>query len=210
MKYTKEEVLNILLQEKLIGVLRDSDYNNLIFRERTAIEKGVKVSEIALNSVNPYNAIGQLVEEYPDAIIGAGTVLCAEDGARALMHGAKFLVSPVYVKEVHNLAVERDVLYIPGAMTPSELFDLHKKGIEIIKLFPADYVDANYLKSILAPLKGINVIPFGGVNKTNVKKWFNAGAKAVAVGSALYGKANTPVDVKDIAKNVKVLMEEIG
>lgn len=209
-KYSKEEIKELILAERLIGIVREKNYANLLTRAQSGINGGLKILEVTLNSERPFDAIRELNEKYEDnAVIGAGTVLSAEEGVKALMMGAKFLVSPVYVEEVNDLCKERQVLYIAGAATPTEVFSLIKKGMDLIKLFPANALGINYMKDISAPFDGVKFIAFGGIDMKNAKKWLDGGASAVAAGNALVCPDKDKCDADKIKSNVEKFIKTV-
>lgn len=210
MLYDKEKIMGDIGSEKVIGIVRDKNYDDLITRAKGIIDGGVKVLEIALNSDKPYDAIRLLNETYGDNItLGAGTVLSATEGAKAIMSGAKFLVSPVFIDEVYDLCKEREILYIAGAMTPSEIFVVQKKGLELIKLFPADFLGKKYLKDISGPFGDVKFIPFAGITEKNAKEWLDSGAFAVAVGTAITNPDKNKCDYEKIKANASKFVQNL-
>lgn len=210
MKYDKEKVVEIISTEKVIGIIREKSFADLLTRAKGIIDGGVKVLEIALNSEMPFDAISSLNETYGDDILlGAGTVFSASDGAKALFMGAKFLVSPVFVEEVYELTKEKGVLYIAGAMTPAEIYGLKRKNLEVIKLFPANFLGTKYLKDIKGPFDDVKFIPFAGITEKNAKEWLNAGAIAVAVGASLTTPDKNKCDCEKIKNNAVKFLSAI-
>ena len=126
--------------------------------------------------------------------LGVGSVVDPETARRAIDAGARYVVSPIYKPSVVKMAHEMDCPAMPGCFSPTEIFNAHQAGADIIKVFPADMLGMKYFKAIKAPMPQLNVMPTGGVTLTNAGDWLKHGACAVGVGSAL-------VDKKAIAEN---------
>jgi 2-dehydro-3-deoxyphosphogluconate aldolase/(4S)-4-hydroxy-2-oxoglutarate aldolase len=106
--------------------------------------------------------------------------------ARAVIDaGAQFVVSPVFRRDVIDACHERDVAVAPGCFSPTEIFDAHEYGADIVKVFPATALGPAYLKDLRAPMPQLRLMPTGGVTLDNAGDWIRAGAVAVGVGSAL-------------------------
>lgn len=119
-------------------------------------------------------------------LIGAGTILIPEQAREAVGAGARFLVSPCVLPEVIDAARELEVMMIPGAFTPTEIYNAWSLGVDIVKIFPAVRFGPEYLRAIRGPLPHIPIMPTSDVDASNVGEWFRAGAVAVgAVSSVL-------------------------
>ncbi len=119
-------------------------------------------------------------------LIGAGTVLDAEQANACLDAGAQFLVSPGLSIAVLETAKRRATLAIPGALTPTEIMSVSAHGSKLIKIFPCGSLGGHkYLKSLRGPFPDLSFIPTGGVNASNAAEFLAAGAFALGVGSEL-------------------------
>ena len=121
-------------------------------------------------------------------MVGAGTVLNERGAEAAVEAGARFLFSPGFSADVLRVARARDVPYVPGALTPTEIMELLELGIREIKIFPAGPAGPAYIRDLLGPFPELRAIPTGGVNGDNVRAFLRAGAVAVGVGGALAGE----------------------
>ena len=146
---------------------------------------GITAIELTLTTPGALDSLAELRAALPDCLIGAGTVLDAGSAREVLAAGAQFVVSPVHDAEVHALCRARGVPYVPGAFTPTELFQAHQAGAELIKLFPAGRLGPRYLADLLAPMPFLRLVPSGGVSLENAAEWIRAGAAAVSIGGAL-------------------------
>lgn len=102
-------------------------------------------------------------------IIGAGTVLDASIARIAILSGADFIVSPDFNKETAKICNLYQIPYIPGCMTITEITTALRYGVDIVKLFPANNFDSNYIKSLKGPFPDINIMATGGISAENVK-----------------------------------------
>ena len=141
-------------------------------------------------------------EQFPDMLVGAGTVVNAEQARAALAAGAKFIVSPGLSAGVAEVCREADVPYIPGCVTPTEIMQALDLGITTVKFFPANvYGGLSAIKALSAPFPQLKFLPTGGVDLGNIRD-FLAFEKIVAVGGSFMMKG-------DIKENCKQLLEVI-
>jgi 2-dehydro-3-deoxyphosphogluconate aldolase/(4S)-4-hydroxy-2-oxoglutarate aldolase len=119
----------------------------------------------------------------------SGSVTEPGQAEEAIDAGARFVVRPVLVPEVIEVARERDTVVVPGAYTPTEVFQAHTLGADIVKVFPASLGGPAYLKALLAPMPFLKLLPTGGVNLDTVGDFLRAGAVTLAAGSALVKKS---------------------
>jgi 2-dehydro-3-deoxyphosphogluconate aldolase/(4S)-4-hydroxy-2-oxoglutarate aldolase len=130
--------------------------------------------------------IRQLAPTLPAGFIfGAGTVLDADTVHQVVDAGARFIVSPVFRREVIAACQAREVASMPGCFSPTEILDAWDAGADVVKVFPATALGPGYLKDVRAPLPQVKLMPTGGVTVENAGDWIRAGAVAVGVGSSL-------------------------
>ena len=142
-------------------------------------------------------------------LIGAGTVLSAKDAIKAIAAGAQFIISPSLDTEVIKATKDAGMVSIPGAFTPTEIVTAYNSGADIVKVFPVP--NADYIKSILAPLNHIPVMPTGGINAGNIKDYQKAGAAAYGIGSWLVNNKETVTEtyLQSLQKKAQSLKEAI-
>lgn len=130
------------------------------------------------------------LRECPDMAVGVGSVVEASCASLYLQLGACFVVGPMFNPEVARICNRRQVPYIPGCGSVTEVGMAHESGCEIVKAFPGDVLGPKFVKGIMAPMPWTQVMVTGGVEPTeeNLKKWFEAGAFAVGMGSKLFPK----------------------
>ena len=144
-------------------------------------------------------------------IIGVGSVLNSKTAEDAIKAGAKYVVSPIFKKEIIETAHKFDVPVMPGCFTPTEIQTAFEAGADIVKVFPADVVGMEFFKAILAPMPHLKLMPTGGVSLTNAGDWLKAGACAVGIGSALLDKkAIKENNYSKLTENARIIMKSIS
>ncbi|QES88458.1 beta/alpha barrel domain-containing protein [Rhizosphaericola mali] len=128
---------------------------------------------------------------YPDLLIGAGTIKKAEDAALYIDLGASFISSPGMIKEIGKTVQDKGALWIPGCMTISEIMEAEICGATVVKLCPASILKSSFLVGIKNIFPKIAFIPMGGldVDRYVLTPWLDAGAASLSIGSRLLGKA---------------------
>ncbi len=164
-------------------ILRGLPLDHLRQTAHALREAGVQVVEVAMNSPQAVKQLKTLRDF--DFCLGAGTILSQDDAEAAVNAGAQFLFSPIYQPFFIPFCEQRRVLGIPGAFTPSEIYSLYLRGIPYIKLFPGMPLGPGYLRQLLGPVPGLQLIPTGGVTLTVAEEYLAAGAAAVAVGTEI-------------------------
>lgn len=180
------DIASILFRSRLIGIVRSGSPVDLVEACRALHSGGVKCVEITLNSPGALHAIERVRSDLPaGCVIGAGTVLDADTAQQALSAGAQFIVTPIVDARTIELVHSRSAPILPGAYTPTEIYTAWKAGATMVKLFPATNLGPSFVREVLAPLPEIKLCPTGGVTLQNARDWFDAGAAALGVGSAL-------------------------
>jgi 2-dehydro-3-deoxyphosphogluconate aldolase/(4S)-4-hydroxy-2-oxoglutarate aldolase len=187
-------ILNTILQHQIVAILRGFKKDDVPNIAEALYGGGIRLVEVTLNSADALQLIRTLSIKYENKLqIGAGTVLTVKDARKAIDAGAKFLISPITDTEVIKTAVDNAVVSIPGAFTPSEIYTGYEYGADLIKIFPSQ--SPEYIKSILAPLSKIPVMPTGGIGLENIKAYKIAGASAYGIGSSL---ANNMEEINEL------------
>jgi len=186
----KREVLNRMINEGLIPVIRVTSASEAMDVADAIKEGGVSFIEITMSVQGAIDVIKELTQKYKDEIImGAGTVLDSETGRAALLAGAQFIVSPTLNLDLIQLAHRYSVVVIPGAMTPTEILTAWNAGADMVKVFPSAQLGGpEYIKALRGPLPQILLVPTGGVNLQNAGTFIKAGAAALGVGGELVDK----------------------
>tara|TARA_B100000886_G_C20410566_1_gene486830 strand:- start:493 stop:1152 length:660 start_codon:yes stop_codon:yes gene_type:complete len=134
---------------------------------------------------------------------GVGSVKTVEDAIEFIDLGADFIVSPFMDKKVGRLCKKNQVPWVPGCGTLSEMIKAVKYGAELVKLFPGSVYGPNFISSVLAPCPSLRIMPTGGVTTEigNIKRWMNAGAYCLGMGSKLFPKELVSSKHSDRLKN---------
>ena len=171
----------------IIPIIRASSADVVVPVAEALLQAGLPIVEITLTVPNAIAAIAAVAKRFSGKLlVGAGTVTDAETAQRAVDAGAEFIVTPCLVREVIEAAQRADVAVLPGALTPGEVFEAHRLGGDMVKIFPVQSVGgAAYLRALRGPFPDIPLVPTGGVTLENVGEMFKAGAAAVGVGTEL-------------------------
>lgn len=172
----------------LVAIIRGVTSDEAIGIGEALIESGIRIIEVPLNSPEPLASIERLAGRFGDeALIGAGTVLRAEDVARVRDAGGALVVSPNMNPDVIRATVEAGMVSSPGVFTPSEAFAALECGAHALKLFPAEAASPKVVKAIRAVLPtDMRLIVVGGVTPDTVDGWLAAGADGFGLGGGLY------------------------
>jgi 2-dehydro-3-deoxyphosphogluconate aldolase / (4S)-4-hydroxy-2-oxoglutarate aldolase len=160
-----EATLALTRRAPVIPVLTIDDVGEGLELAAALIAGGLVVLEVTLRTPNALKTIAVLVKAFPEAIVGAGTIIEAAQIDAAVAAGAAFLVSPGTTPRLHEAAVRSPVPFLPGAATASEAMALHERGFRVLKFFPAEAAGgAKYLASLAAPLPDLLFCPTGGID----------------------------------------------
>lgn len=184
----KAAVVARIKAERAVAIIRTDALDQALGAAKAAIAGGFRAIEITFSFSEASGAIAKLAEN-DDLLVGAGTILTAEQAHEAVESGARFLVSPCVLPEVIDAARSLHVAIIPGAFTPTEIYTAHMLGADIVKIFPAVKFGPDYLRAVRGPLPQIPIIPTSGVEAANVAEWFRAGAVAVGAVSSVFAPA---------------------
>ena len=147
-------------------------------------EGGLPCAEVTFRTDAAEESIKIMAKEYPEMFIGAGTVLTTEQVDRAVAAGAKFIVSPGFDPEIVDYCLEKEIPVFPGCITPSEVAQAVKRGLKIVKFFPAEqFGGVATIKALAAPYTGVRFMPTGGVNAKNLESYLSCD-KIVACGGS--------------------------
>ena len=174
----------------IVGIIRGVSLED--FKQILPIyqQAGLTTVEVTMNTPDVESLIHYAAAEYAGVLnVGAGTVCNLNDLEKALSYGAQFIVTPLVNEEVIQRCVAIGIPVFPGALTPSEIYKAWSLGAEVIKVFPAGYLGANYLKEIKAPLDIIKMLPTGGISLSNMQSFLDLGVSGLGIGSPLFDKA---------------------
>lgn len=184
----------------VVVIEKASDTRNVM---RSLVDGGLPVAEICFRTDCALDAIKIAVKEFPQAYVGAGTVINAEQCRAALSAGAKFIVSPGLSEEVAAVCRNSGVPYYPGCVTPTEIMRAVSLGITTVKFFPAGaFGGLKTIKALAAAFPSVKFLPTGGVDLSNLKEFLSFDAVA-AVGGSFMMKGDVTANCKAINEALK-------
>lgn len=168
----------------VVPVVVLEDAKNALELGRALCEGGLPCAEVTFRTDIAEESIRIMVNEFPQMLVGAGTVLTVEQVNRAVAAGAKFIVSPGFDPEVVDYCLEKEIPVFPGCVTPSEVAEAVKRGLKVIKFFPAEqFGGVATIKALTAPYVGLKFMPTGGIGPKNLKSYLEC-EKIVACGGS--------------------------
>jgi 2-dehydro-3-deoxyphosphogalactonate aldolase len=180
----------------LVAILRGLQPEQALPIGRALVGAGFCLLEVPLNSPDPIQSIALMANHFPEAVVGAGTVLSAQQVREVHAAGGQMVVSPNFNADVVRETLRLGMVSLPGIMTPTEAFAALAAGAHALKLFPAELASPAVLKALLAVLPdGTRVLPVGGIGFGNRGPWRAAGAAGFGIGSSLYKPGKSPQDV---------------
>jgi 2-dehydro-3-deoxyphosphogalactonate aldolase len=189
-----------LTRAPLVAILRGLTPGEAAAVGDAITESGFSLLEVPLNSPDPLVSIELMRQRFPQALVGAGTVLTAQQVRDVQAVGGELIVSPNFNAEVVAEAARLGMVCLPGVITPTEAFAALAAGATGLKLFPAELASPAVVKALLAVLpKGTPLMPVGGITPYNMGDWRAAGAAGFGIGSALYKPGKDAAEVRDDA-----------
>jgi 2-dehydro-3-deoxyphosphogluconate aldolase/(4S)-4-hydroxy-2-oxoglutarate aldolase len=173
--------------------IRAIEYTN---RGAQALENFTKLKEISAS-------------EFPGLLLGIGTIKNKEELQNYIDAKADFVITPIMNENLVKESAAKNILMIPGCFSPSEVNIAYQNGLRMVKIFPADALGKNYIKSIQPVFSGMNFMPTGGVDADlkDIKEWLAGGAVAVGLGSSLM---KSDLSTEQLTEKVKKLLQQLN
>lgn len=205
-----DTILQAITGPGVVAILR-ADRSDFFPQAAAAlVSGGVLAVEVTLTTPNAISCLTRVAGEVSGAVVGAGTVLTADDARSAIAAGAKFLVSPIYAPEVVRIAREAGVIAVPGALTPTEVFNAWQAGADLVKVFPAELFSPRYVRYLRELFPQIRLFPTGGLSLDSVREYIIAGAATVGLGSNLAdAEALTAGNVEPLVERARLLVTTV-
>ena len=166
-----EEIINEI---KVVPVVVFNDINETIPTLNALFKGDIPVAEICFRTDCASECIKLAVKKFPKMLIGAGTVINADQCIEAINSGAKFIVSPGLSESVARICKEKNIPYFPGVVTPTEIMKALELGLTNLKFFPASvFGGLKGIKSLSAAFPSVKFMPTGGVNDENIKEFLD-------------------------------------
>jgi 2-dehydro-3-deoxyphosphogluconate aldolase/(4S)-4-hydroxy-2-oxoglutarate aldolase len=212
MRLSPAQTLATLLRYPVVPVYFTADPAQAQAVVQACYDGGIRAFEFVNRGADALAVFGQL-HEYgrracPELALGIGTIYTADEAAQFIAAGADFVVQPVTTPAVGALCREQQVPWLPGALTPNEIYQASQLGAAIVKIFPGNLVGPDYIRALRGPMPHTRLMVTGGVEPTiaSLTDWLGAGVQAVGMGSQLFKDA----DPAAITARVAPLMHYIS
>jgi 2-dehydro-3-deoxyphosphogluconate aldolase/(4S)-4-hydroxy-2-oxoglutarate aldolase len=193
-RLTKEEIFQLAATQGLLPPFNHTDEKVAIKILDAIYAGGLRIIEFTNRSENALAVFKSLVKHteknLPGLVLGIGTIMNAKQAKQFYKAGAQFIVAPILTKEVGDYCVRNEILWIPGAATPTEIVQATEWGSDLVKIFPAETLGPSFVKALRGPCPWVKVMPSGGVtlDEENIRQWFTSGVVCIAIGSLLFSK----------------------
>lgn len=185
-EFKNHPLLESIKSSRIVAILRFNSAEVILKTVEALASAGIRFVEITTTVPDAVTQIARCVKSFEsDIVIGAGTVMTTQCCKEVIDAGARFVVSPVTIPEVIRLCRESGTMSVPGAMTPTEIYNAWSTGADIVKVFSARAGGAGFFRDLKGPFPQIEIMPTGGVNSDTAPAFLRAGACAVGVGGAL-------------------------
>lgn len=181
----REVTCTEIKRRRISAIIRAQDRDLAERAMQAAVEGGFRIVEITLTTPGAFDLVARFAGQR-ELLVGAGTVLSAEQARAAAGAGARFLVSPVFDPGMIDIAHQLGAAFIPGTFTPTEMYQAHQAGADFVKLFPSPVDVIETVTAILGPLPFLNIFPTAGVTADNVAAVLRAGAAGAGFVRALF------------------------
>ncbi|MFV0468057.1 MAG: bifunctional 4-hydroxy-2-oxoglutarate aldolase/2-dehydro-3-deoxy-phosphogluconate aldolase [Dysgonomonas sp.] len=210
-RFTRIQVCQTVAETGMVPVFYHSDLEISKQVLKACYEGGVRAFEFTNRGDFAHETFGELnkwaAKECPEMILGIGSVIDPGTASLYLQLGANFVVGPLLNPEIFKVCNRRQVAYVPGCGSVSEVGYAQELGAELVKIFPGDVTGPAFVKGVKAPMPWSNLMVTGGVTPTedNLTKWFAAGVTCVGMGSNLFPK--DVIAAKDWSKITQMCKE---
>ncbi|MFC6221648.1 bifunctional 4-hydroxy-2-oxoglutarate aldolase/2-dehydro-3-deoxy-phosphogluconate aldolase [Hymenobacter artigasi] len=211
-RHTPAETLATLLRYPVVPVFYHADaaYTQRILQ--ACYTGGIRVFEFVNRGEKALSVFTELQDfvarQCPDMVLGIGTIYKAAEAEQFIAAGAEFVVQPLATAEVAEVCRAHDIPWLPGAMTPTEIYNASELGAAVVKIFPGNLVGPDYVKALRGPMPHTKLMVTGGVEPTeaSLSAWFGAGVNAVGMGSQLFKNAD---DTDALAASINKMMQVV-
>ena len=180
----QDRIAELIRQATVIPVLTIERLQDAVPLAKALVAGGVRTLEVTLRTPVAVDAAKAIIAEVPDAVVGIGTILNADDLARAEALGATFGISPGATPELLKAVAASRLPFAPGIATASELMQALAHGFDVVKFFPAEQAGGiKALRALAGPFPNVRVCPTGGIGEANAATWL-AEPNVLAVGGS--------------------------
>ena len=210
-KFDKIQVISKMQQAPMVPVFYNADAETACAVVKACYDGGVRCFEFTNRGDFAHEVFAQVVKfaarECPEMAMGVGSVVEPGTASLYMQLGACFVVGPLFNPEVARVCNRRQVPYVPGCGSVSEVGAAQEAGCEVCKVFPGDVLGPKFVKGLMAPMPWSKLMVTGGVEPTaeNLSSWFKAGVFCVGMGSKLFPKeivaSRNWVVISDLCRN---------
>jgi 2-dehydro-3-deoxyphosphogluconate aldolase/(4S)-4-hydroxy-2-oxoglutarate aldolase len=199
----------------VVPVVVLEDTKDAVPLAKALVEGGLPCAEVTFRTEAAEESIRLMTEQFPEMLVGAGTVLTREQVDAAVAAGAKFIVSPGFDPEIVDYCLEKEIPIFQGCVTPSEVAQAVKRGLKVVKFFPAEPAGGvAMIKAMAAPYNQLRFMPTGGIGTQNLKDYLGFD-KIICCGGSWMVKAdlikngefekicNLTKEAKELAKSIR-------
>ena len=193
-RFDKFQVISKMEEAPIVPVFYNKDLEITKQVMKACYSGGIQVFEFTNRGDFAHEIFSELVKyaaiECPDMAVGVGSIVDAATASLYIQSGACFVVGPLFNIEIAKVCNRRQIPYIPGCGSISEVGIAQEVGCELCKIFPGDILGPNFIKGLRAPMPWSKLMVTGGVepNEENLRKWFETGVHCVGMGSKLFPK----------------------
>ena len=188
------EVLEKIQKIGIVPVVVLDDAKDAAPLAKALCEGGLPCAEVTFRTAAAEESIRLMAEKFPEMLVGAGTVLTTEQVDAAVKAGAKFIVSPGFDPEIVDYCLKKGIPVYPGCVSPSEVAQAVKRGLKVVKFFPAEPAGGlPMIKAMAAPYAGLKFMPTGGINAKNLEEYLSCFyPKIIGVNPHIHIQKNAP------------------
>ena len=191
----RKSIIQEMEKEKIIAIVRGYSRDEILHLAEALLKGGIQFLELTFDQKDEAQRLATaehirlLIKELgTDMHFGAGTVTSPEMVELTFQAGGRFIISPDTNEAVIRATREKELVSIPGALSPTEISSAYRFGADFVKVFPANFVGPAYFKAVSAPLSNIPLLAVGGVDDQNIGAFLAAGACGAGVAGCLFNK----------------------
>ncbi len=208
------KVLEELAKIGIVPVVVINDAKDAKPLAEALIRGGLPCAEVTFRTDAAEESIRIISENFPEMLVGAGTVLTPEQADRAVAAGAKFIVAPGFNPKVVKHCIEKGYCMAPGTATPSEMEQAMDLGLDVVKFFPAENNGGlSMIKAVAAPYVNLKFMPTGGINANNVRDYLGFSKILCCGGSWMVKndliKAGNFARIEELTKEAAAIVKEV-
>ena len=198
----------------VVPVVVLDDTKDAVPLAKALVEGGLPCAEVTFRTEAAEESIRLMTEQFPEMLVGAGTVLTTKQVDAAVASGAKFIVSPGFDPEIVDYSLEKEIPVFPGCISPSEVAQAVKRGLKVVKFFPAEPAGGvAMIKAMAAPYTDVKFMPTGGINSKNLEEYLSCD-KIICCGGSWMVKADLVKSgefdkIKDLTAEARKLVDSI-